>query len=71
MTARKQRIFPTHWDVVEAALTCVPESHPLRAQGLAAFDHLKERVTGQGLVIHAEHCGCKRCEEFAAAGSSR
>lgn len=39
-----------YWVLIEAALTSLPESNRLRAPALAAFDHLKERVTSRGAV---------------------
>jgi hypothetical protein len=35
----------SYWDIIEAALTSLPESSRLRSPALASFDHLKERVT--------------------------
>ena len=43
-TGPATRLRPDYWDIIEAALTAVPESYRGRADALAAFDHLKERV---------------------------
>lgn len=42
--AKPEPIHITYWDIVEAALTALPESYSAREEALRAFDHLKERV---------------------------
>ena len=42
--AKPEPIVATYWDIIEAALTALPESYPARQEALRAFDHLKERV---------------------------
>jgi hypothetical protein len=46
--------FPgDYWDGIEAALSLVPEGHPLRAYGFACFDHLKARVLARAEATDA------------------
>jgi hypothetical protein len=42
--AKPEPIHITYWDIVEAALTALPESYSAREEALRAFDHLKERM---------------------------
>ena len=42
--AKPEPIRIDYWDIIEAALTALPESYPARKEALRAFDHLKERV---------------------------
>lgn len=45
MSNKREPLHTDYWDDVEAALTALPETYPLRAKALASFDRLKEVIT--------------------------